>query len=74
MTPKQKNWIDKASYQDLIDKVHKEDVGSEWFQGDTGSYLMAALRERIERLVSMEAATFPYMNSASAAEVSKLAA
>lgn len=66
MTPKMKNWIDKASYADLIAKVHGEPPNSEWFQDDAGQYLFAALNARVRALIQQEAVSFKYLTSASA--------
>ena len=40
MTDFEKQWIDDASYEQLFAKVRFEPVGSPWFTGETGAYLM----------------------------------
>lgn len=54
MTPFQKQWIDQASYQELIDKVRSEPPVSDWFTDECGAYLFAALRSCVEHLVEQE--------------------
>lgn len=35
-----KEWIDKASYKELLAKIRFELVGSKWFAGEMGTYFM----------------------------------
>ena len=63
MTPAQRQWIDRASYKDLLEKVRNERPESTWFEGDTGTYLLDTIRKRVNALISQEAKTFPYINS-----------
>ena len=47
MTPEQKQWIDNASYEQLLGHWRFAPVGDSMFQGDTGQYYeerMKALR------------------------------
>ena len=67
MTPKQKEWIDRASYRELIQKVQEESPESEWFRGDTGTYLFDSLKLRVRALVSQDEAAYPYLSSSSSA-------
>jgi hypothetical protein len=49
MTPEQKNWIDQASYMDLLRKWRFAPAGDSYFIGDTGEYyakVMAAKRSQ----------------------------
>ena len=45
MTPEQKAHIDSLSVHDLLEGVRYAPVGSPWFQGETGAYWMARLKE-----------------------------
>lgn len=38
MTPEEKNWIDNASYEELLRKWRRAPSGSDWFIGKTGQY------------------------------------
>lgn len=38
MTPMHKEWIDNASYEELLRKWRFEPIGSPWFQGELGKY------------------------------------
>jgi len=47
MTSEQmKNWIDNASYEQLLYKWRFEPVGSSWFQGDLGAYYAKVMKEK----------------------------
>ena len=37
-TQDMKNWIDNASYQELLSKWRFAPIGSIWFQGEIGDY------------------------------------
>lgn len=45
MTEFEKQWIDNASYHELLAKVRFEPVGSPWLTGDTGVYLFKRWQE-----------------------------
>jgi hypothetical protein len=38
MTPEQKQWIDNASYADLLGKWRFASLGDSYFQGECGTY------------------------------------
>lgn len=38
MTVEQKEWIDNASYEQLLSRWRFAPVGSPWFQGEVGDY------------------------------------
>lgn len=46
MTPEQKEWIDKASYQELLKKWRFEPAGSPWFQGNAGDYYIKVMEQK----------------------------
>lgn len=46
MTPEQKQWIDNASYEQLLLRWRCAPIGSPWFQGETGAYFHKVMRER----------------------------
>lgn len=54
MNDTMKHWIDNAGYQDLLTKLRFEPVGSPWFSGECGEYLMAKLKERKAKLSEAE--------------------
>lgn len=56
MNDTMKHWVDDASYQDLLTKLRFEPVGSPWFSGECGEYLMAKLREKKAKLSEAEQA------------------
>jgi len=41
-----KNWIDNASYEDLLQKWRYAPVGNEIFQGETGEYYSKVMAEK----------------------------
>jgi len=41
-----KNWIDKASYQELLSKWRFEPIGSLFFQGEVGDYYAKTMAEK----------------------------
>ena len=45
MTPEQKEWIDQASYEDLLRRWRFAPVGDPFFQGDTGDYYSKIMGE-----------------------------
>lgn len=49
MTEKEKEmieWIDKASYFELLEKWRFESIGSKWFQGEVGDHFSRVMKER----------------------------
>jgi hypothetical protein len=46
MTDEQKQWIDNASYEDLLRRWRFAPVGDPMFQGDTGDYYSRVISER----------------------------
>lgn len=46
MTEEQKNWIDNATYEELLSKWRFDPVGSSWFSGDTGEYYAKIMQEK----------------------------
>ena len=46
ITKEEKDWIDRASYRDLLYKIRFAPVGDPMFTGDTGDYLLKVQRER----------------------------
>lgn len=46
MTPKEKNWIDNASYEQLLRKWRNAPAGDSWFQGETGKYFANVMAEK----------------------------
>lgn len=46
MSPKQKEWIDNATYRALLDRWRNAPVGDLIFQGDTGDYYSKVMKER----------------------------
>lgn len=46
MTPRQKEWIDNASYEQLLEKWRFAPLGDPMFQGDTGAYFSAVMAEK----------------------------
>ena len=41
-----KDWIDNASYEQLLEKWRFSPVGSSWFQGEVGEYFSKAMKDR----------------------------
>jgi hypothetical protein len=41
-----KDWIDKASYEDLLRKFRFESIGSHWCCGELGDYFESVLNQR----------------------------
>ncbi|HEX7766301.1 MAG TPA: hypothetical protein VF443_06270, partial [Nitrospira sp.] len=58
--------IDNATYAELIAKVQQEPIDSEWFEGDAGAYIFAALRLKVQKLIQQEQVSFKYLSSSSA--------
>ena len=46
MTPRQKEWIDNASYEQLLEKWRFAPLGDPMFQGDTGVYFSTVMSEK----------------------------
>lgn len=45
MTPEQKEWIDNASYEELLKKRRQAPIGDPLFQGD-GEYYRKVMRQK----------------------------
>jgi hypothetical protein len=43
MTDDEKEWIDNASYEDLLRKWRHAPAESPWFRGETGAYFAAVM-------------------------------
>lgn len=51
MIPKKmKDWIDTASYEELLTKWRFAPSGSPWFQGEVGKYFEKMIRKRKEEV------------------------
>ena len=46
MTKEQKNWIDNASYEQLLSKWRFAPIGDTMFQGDTGDYYSKVMAKK----------------------------
>ena len=46
MKPEQKEWIDKASFEELLRKWRFEPIGSEWFKGELGRYYAKVMEDK----------------------------
>lgn len=46
MNEQTKRWIDAASYEELLSKWRFASIGDPMFQGDTGDYYAAVMREK----------------------------
>lgn len=46
MDPKDKAWIDSASYTTLLERWRNAPSGDRMFQGETGEYYAKVMRER----------------------------
>lgn len=55
MTPKQQEWIDKASYEQLLEKWRFAPVGDPMFKGDTGDYYIDMMRHKKENYDHVQA-------------------
>jgi hypothetical protein len=49
LTPENKAYIDKLSYQSLLSSWRFAPVGDKWFQGETGDYWSKRMRELREQ-------------------------
>ena len=50
MSDYKKQWIDAASYEELLRKWRFEPSGSDWFAGDVGAYFVAAMKRKREEI------------------------
>ena len=50
MTTFNRDWIDKATYQELLRKNRFAPIGDELFLGDLGGYFMKAMNEKKNKL------------------------
>lgn len=46
MTNAQRQWIDNATYKELLKLWRFAESGSEWFQGDTGKHFAEVMQKR----------------------------
>lgn len=46
MTPAQKQWIDEASYEDMLRRWRMSPIGDEIFQGAAGDYFAEVMAEK----------------------------
>lgn len=46
MDPKTKQWIDQASYTDMLRKVRYAPLGDSLFTGETGKYFMTVMESK----------------------------
>ena len=49
-TKEMTEWIDKASYQELLNKWRFEECGSPWFCGEIGEYYLKVTFEKRKML------------------------
>ena len=54
-TQDMKDWIDKASYQELLSKWRFAPVGSPWFQGEIGDYYSKIMFKKRDEVGNDEA-------------------
>lgn len=52
--PERKEWIDNAPYQELLSRWRHDPLGSDWFQGNLGSYFKNKLEERRAEITPSE--------------------
>ena len=50
MTGQQKQWIDSASYEQLLRRWRESPIGSDQFNGDTGEYYSKIMAEKREQV------------------------
>ena len=56
MIPKKfKDWIDTASYEELLRKWRFATIGSPWFQGETGDYFSKVMSRKKAEISDAEA-------------------
>lgn len=48
MDEKMKQWIDEASYEQLLSKWHSAPIGDPFFLGETGRYYCQVMKQRRE--------------------------
>lgn len=54
MNEQMKEWIDKASYAELLSTWRHSPVGSPYFQGETGAYYAKVMKEKRENVGNAE--------------------
>jgi len=47
---KTKDWLDTASYEELLTKWRFAPTGSPWFQGEVGTYFEKVMRKKKEEV------------------------
>lgn len=50
MTDEQKRWIDKADYEELLQRWRFAPVGNPLFQGDTGEYYRKIMTKKKQQI------------------------
>lgn len=50
MTDEQKKWIDKADYEELLQRWRFAPVGNPLFQGDTGGYYRKVMAKKKQQI------------------------
>lgn len=56
MTPKEKQWIDKATYEELLERWRFAPPGTAWFIGETGKYYESIMQRKREEIGPNQAA------------------
>lgn len=56
MTDKQKQWIDRASYQEMLSLWRHAPIGEPMFQDETGAYFSLVMRRKRKAIGAHEAA------------------
>lgn len=59
MNAAQREWIDKATYTELIHAIQTEPVDSDLFRPGTVEYLLNALKDKVARLIEQDALQYP---------------
>lgn len=54
MTPEQKQWIDNASYEQLLGRWRNAPIGSTWFQGECGKYYGEVMQRKLREVGNSE--------------------
>jgi hypothetical protein len=49
-----KEWIDKASYEQLLSRWRFASIGSPWFQGEVGTYYQEVMTKKRKEVGSSE--------------------
>jgi hypothetical protein len=54
MSDLERDWIDTASYEELLTKLRQEPIGSKWLNGDVGNHLAFTLSVKRRQLTETE--------------------